>query len=263
MKKHTHNNFIKYGSLIIKEYKAIELNGDIEKVDEFLQGQVTSDHSQLSNNSYQLSSICNHKGQVMSDFLINKNNNAYRLIINNSLKDALIEELKPFAKLHRVEMHDCNKVVVGKITLKNGLEYPYSSNKDIEVGISVENKDFEHENLISYENWHAANKILGNFLMGPEDVGKYRPIEINYDNLRVSFDKGCYRGQEIVARMKYLGIDRRKFCTLVVNNSYELSQKIKIIGKIIKLDELKVFNAIINRDEIDKVKKSKDIIELI
>ena len=99
--------------------------------------------------------------------------------------------------------------------------------------------------------------------MGPEDVGKYRPIEINYDNLRVSFDKGCYRGQEIVARMKYLGIDRRKFCTLVVNNSYELSQKIKIVGKIIKLDELKVFNAIINRDEIDKVKKSKDIIELI
>jgi folate-binding protein YgfZ len=143
------------------------------------------------------------------------------------------------------------------------MEYPYSSNKDIEVGISVENKDFEHENLISYENWHAANKILGNFLMGPEDVGKYRPIEINYDNLRVSFDKGCYRGQEIVARMKYLGIDRRKFCTLVVNNSYELSQKIKIVGKIIKLDELKVFNAIINRDEIDKVKKSKDIIELI
>ena len=99
--------------------------------------------------------------------------------------------------------------------------------------------------------------------MQPEDIGKYRPLEINYDNLRVSFDKGCYRGQEIVARMKYLGIDRRKFCTLVVNNNFELSQKIKIIGKIIKLDELKVFNAIIKRDEIDQVKKSKDILELI
>ena len=263
MKKDTHNNFIKYGSLIIKEYKAIELNGDIEKVDEFLQGQVTSDHSQLSNDAYQLSSVCNHKGQVMSDFIINKNNNAYRLIINDSLKDALIEELKPFAQLHRVEMHDCNKVVVGKISLKGDLEYSYSSNKDIEASISIENKDYENKNSISYENWHAANKILGNFFMQPEDVGKYRPLEINYDNLRVSFDKGCYRGQEIVARMKYLGIDRRKFCTLVVNNSYELSEKTKIIGKIINLDGFKVFNAIIKRDEIDQVKKSKDIVELI
>jgi folate-binding protein YgfZ len=199
----------------------------------------------------------------MSDFIINKNNNGYRLIINDSLKDPLIEELKPFAKLHRVEMHDCKKVVVGKISLKGDLEYPYSSNQDIEAGISLENKDYEHKNLISYENWHAANKILGNFFLQPEDVGKYRPLEINYDNLRVSFDKGCYRGQEIVARMKYLGINRRKFCTLVVNNSFELNQKIKIIGKIIKFDKLKIFNAIIKRDEIDQVKRSRDIIELI
>ena len=68
--------------------------------------------------------------------------------------------------------------------------------------------------------WNAANKILGILHLDKSDSGKFRPLEINFDKQRVSFEKGCFRGQEIVARMKYLGIDRRKFCTFIVNNDF-------------------------------------------
>ena len=95
MKKDIHNNFIKNGSLCIKELKVIKFNGDKEKIDEFLNGQITSDHKQLTNNAAQLSSICNHKGQVIADFIVNKSNEEYRLVINDTLKATLINELNP------------------------------------------------------------------------------------------------------------------------------------------------------------------------
>ena len=263
MKKDTHNNFIKYGALFIKELKVVKLIGDINSVDGFLQGQVTSDHTQMVDGSFQLSSICNHKGQVIADFIINKDNNEYRLVINSTLKEILIEELSPFAKLHKIEIENTNSIVIGKVSSKGSLKQPYSSNKDIETAISIENSDFSISDSISSDDWHAANKMLRNFFMQIEDTKKYRPVEINYDNLRVSFDKGCYRGQEIVARMKYIGVDRRRFCTFIVNNDYKIDEVINIIGKIINLKDLKIFNAIIKRDLLEKIRKNLNIIEII
>ena len=262
MKKDIHNNFIKNGSLCIKELKVIKFNGDKEKIDEFLNGQITSDHKQLTNNAFQLSSICNHKGQVLADFIVNKSNDEYRFIINDALKTILIDELSPFIKLHRVEIKETNNIVIGNISTKGNLEYSYCSNKNINLSISVEDHDFKYKDSISIQNWHAANKILRNYFMQPEDIAKFRPVEINYDNLRVSFDKGCYRGQEIVARMKYLGIDRRRFCTIISNSKFK-NEGIKVIGPIITINNLSIFNAIIKRDEIEQIKKTSGILEII
>ena len=112
MKKDTHNNFIKYGALFIKELKVVKLIGDINSVDGFLQGQVTSDHTQMVDGSFQLSSICNHKGQVIADFIINKDNNEYRLVINSTLKEKYIAT--------RPSVHPLNKYfpIINKTMLK-------------------------------------------------------------------------------------------------------------------------------------------------
>ena len=39
-----------------------------------------------------------------------------------------------------------------------------------------------------------------------EMFGKFRPQELGYDLEKfISYEKGCYRGQEIIARVTYLG----------------------------------------------------------
>ena len=138
----------------------------------------------------------------------------------------------------------------------------YSSNDLFQTSIDVNNKDLSIENSISYENWIVAHKLLGILFLNKEDSGKYRPLEINFDNLRVSFDKGCYRGQEIVARMKYLGINRRKFCTFTTESDFNEFSNIKILGEIIKLKEKQIFNAIVKRDKLDQIKKLSGIIDI-
>ena len=63
--------------------------------------------------------------------------------------------------------------------------------------------------------------------------------------------------------MKYLGIDRRKFCTFIVKNDFVGNNLIKPIGKIINLDDKKVFNGIVKKDDIEEVEKIPGIISIL
>ena len=58
---------------------------------------------------------------------------------------------------------------------------------------------------ISKDNWAINQKIMGDHQIGLRETGKYRPHELGQHNTRVSFNKGCFKGQEIIARMEYLG----------------------------------------------------------
>ena len=61
-------------------------------------------------------------------------------------------------------------------------------------------------------------------------MGKYRPHEIGQHINRVSFNKGCFKGQEIIARMEYLGKLKKETRLIVHSNQKEVS-KFTIIGK--------------------------------
>ena len=61
--------------------------------------------------------------------------------------------------------------------------------------------------------------------------------------------------------MKYLGIDRRKFCTFIVKNDYVENNLIKSIGEIINLDDKKVFNGIVKKDDIEEVEKILELFQ--
>ena len=97
----------------------------------------------------------------------------------------------------------------------------------------------------------VENKILGIFDLSYVDVDKYRPLELNYDQLRVSFTKGCFRGQEIVARMKYLGVNRRKFSTVIADPISGSCKEMKSIGDRIYYQDLEILNSLIKRDELE------------
>ena len=152
--------------------------------------------------------------------------------------------------------------IIGKVSKKDNSMPSYSSNDLFQTSIELNSNELSRGNSISYENWIVAHKLLGILFLNKEDSGKYRPLEINFDNLRVSFEKGCYRGQEIVARMKYLGINRRKFCTFTTESDFNEFSNIKILGETIKLKEKQIFNAIVKRDKLDQIKKLSGIIDI-
>ena len=226
----------------------IQIHGDIDKVEKLLQGQITSDINLLTNKGYQLSSICNQKGEVMAGFMIHKSDN-YKILIDKWFADVFIKELSPFAKFFSVTFTQESGLIYGHVSFEKQ-DKAFYSNKIYSLSMTLEKNDLTE--TLSKDDWIAANKLALNFDLGKDDIGKFRPLEINYDKTRVAFDKGCFRGQEIIARMKYLGVDRRKFVTIINSDLIEESKGLRIIGEILKYKNLYIFNCSINRDFIDE-----------
>ena len=263
MKNNNLNNLIKYGTLQLDSWCVIGVYGDAEKVVDLLQGQVTSDINKIDVDGFQLSSICNHKGLVMADFIINKSKEGFSFVVKKSISSTLINELTPFAKFNSVTFEEKNIKVMGLISDVNEKLKAFAKNEDFSTYVYMSDNKTSPDSTISNENWEAGNKILGNYFIEPEDIGKFRPLELNYDKLRVSFDKGCYRGQEIVARMKYLGVDRRRFLTFITTSEYDANENIKVIGKIIKIEDKLTFNGIVKKDLIPEIQKNPHMLKII
>ena len=263
MKNNNLNNLIKFGSLELDSWCIIDVCGEEEKVIDLLQGQVTSDINRLSVDGFQLSSICNHKGSVMADFIISRSSKGFNFIMKRSVSSTLIDELSPFAKFNSVTFVENKSKVIGMISNKNEKLEAFAKNELFSTYVYILNDETTPNVSISYENWEAGNKILGNYFLESDDIGKFRPLELNYDKLRVSFDKGCFRGQEIVARMKYLGIDRRSFLTFIASNEFEANDHIRIVGQKIEIDNKLVFNGIVKKDLIPDIQNDPQILKII
>ena len=198
----------------------------------------------------------------MAGFFLTKENNNFKIIIDESLINILIDDLSPYSKFFGVTFELTSQFVIGSISDHEKIK-PFLKNEYFSLTLQLSHKKNELNNSIKLNEWLTANKILRNYFLSIDDINKYRPLELNYDLLRVSFDKGCYRGQEIVARMKYLGVDRRKFCTFITKDVFEGSPDIKILGKIIRIDDKKIFNAIVKKDLISEIAELHDVEEVI
>ncbi len=256
---------LEYGTIHLPSLSVIKISGDSKKAFEFLQGQVTSDIKKLQDNAVQLSAICNQKGFVMSDFYIVKQKDTFKIVISKDQKNIFIEELKPFIKFYNCEFVESSEYVFGHITFKKDKTktgmMKTLENKEIKLYISLHASKIDESKISNY-NWNIANAILNNYSMLAEDLGKFRPFELNYDNLRVSFEKGCFRGQEIIARMKYLGVSRRKFITVIADDKYINEKEIGLIGKPIFINNKKVFHAMIKTSFEEELTKNNLILKV-
>jgi len=256
---------LEYGTIHLPSLSVIKISGDSKKAFEFLQGQVTSDIEKLQDNAVQLSAICNQKGFVMSDFYIVKQKDTFKIVISKDQKNIFIEELKPFIKFYNCEFVESSEYVFGHITFKKDKTktgmMKTLENKEIKLYISLHASKIDESKISNY-SWNVANAILNNYSMLAEDLGKFRPLELNYDNLRVSFEKGCFRGQEIIARMKYLGVSRRKFITVIADDKYINEKEIGLIGKPIFINNKKVFHAMIKTSFEEELTKNNLILKV-
>ena len=261
----TEKKILEFGTIHLPSLSVIKISGDNKKAFEFLQGQVTSDIEKLQDNAVQLSAICNQKGFVMSDFYIVRQKDTFKIIVSKDQKNIFVEELKPFIKFYNCEFVESSDYVFGHITFrkdkaKTGMMKTLE-NKEIKLYISLHTSKIDESKISNY-SWDVANAILGNYTMLAEDLGKFRPLELNYDNLRVSFEKGCFRGQEIIARMKYLGVSRRKFITVIADDKYINEKEIGLIGKPIFINNKKVFHAMIKTSFEKELTKNNLILKV-
>ena len=171
-------------TLALLDRGLVQVQGlDAEK---FLQGQLTCDVRLATEHAPPcLSAHCNLKGRVIFTCRLFYSDGGYFLAMPKSQVETAISSLKKYAAFSKVAICDASKAI------KNPLQ------------------DQETDDSDACKRADIASGIADIY---PETSGQFTPHELNYHELNgVSFEKGCYIGQEIVARMHYRGKLKNRF----------------------------------------------------
>jgi len=236
-------------SLVNLEYLSIlEING--KGSFDLLQGQITADMEKVSPDNCVLGAICNIKGRVINSFIVALNphkEDSYFLVTNNYVLERTKNVLDKYKPFYKCSIDICNdfsfygipEEVLTRDFPETNLNHSFQNykshfrfhylNKKIHL-IAMRELDYFKKYKISsdLELWKLDEIENINFEINPQVSEKFTPHEIGYHlTTRIDFEKGCYTGQEIVARMHYRA---KKLPTLSLNttkNSVKPLQEIK------------------------------------
>ncbi|MBM7060402.1 folate-binding protein YgfZ [Pseudomonas sp. UL073] len=209
----------------------------------FLQGQLTCNLDYLNASQSSLGARCTSKGRMLSSFRILPEGDGYLLALDAPLVEAQLADLKKYAVFSKCSLANESAQWVrfglssgdsvlpglglelpagdGTITRANGLLAIRLSDGRLELWAPAGEAESLHQRLQA----QLPEAPLNDWLFGQiragigQVVGATRELFIpQMLNLQavggVSFKKGCYTGQEIVARMQYLGRLKRRLYRL-------------------------------------------------
>ncbi|MDC0456436.1 hypothetical protein OAM56_00805 [Alphaproteobacteria bacterium] len=214
----------------------------------FLNNILTSDITKLKTKEAIPSALLTPQGRILFDLLIslgpvqNINDLGCLLIecdfvqaddlfkkINmyNLRKEVLIEKTsyKVFVTDHP---KDYSSSLIDKRFFEISIGRIYSTSK-IE-NIDLEINSINQENL----NWYDPLRYIYCIPEGPKEIisNVSLPLEINLDLLGgISFEKGCFIGQEVNARVKWKGLVKKKYVPIILKNKDISTIRLKEHGK--------------------------------
>jgi len=235
----------------------------------FLHGQFINDLNLIEEPAAQISAWCNPKGQLITNFLIINTGIAYLLIFKEDLKDFVQKRLGMFVMRSDVTINDisdsspllglanCNDLAssnksfptdTGEVNAFDGLIvicHPDGSDRYLITG-SIEALK---QNVSKFKNsltmagshiWNLLDILAGLPWVTSLTQEQYLPQMLNLDALKgLSYQKGCYPGQEVIARLHYRGEVKKRLSLiqseqpLSIGDQLSSEQSNSMVGTII------------------------------
>lgn len=213
----------------------------------FLQGQFSNDVMQVSPVRSQLNSYCSPKGRMLANFRVFLRGDTYFMCMPREMVEPLLQRLGMFVLRSKVTLEDADDALVrvGYSGPEAAAELGEAAGKvPAEVDEVVESKGltilrlrgphprfeiygelepmmrlWERLNVrsapVGAANWALLDILAGVPTVYAPNADAFVPQMTNMQLIGgVSFKKGCYPGQEVVARMQYLGKLKRRMYRL-------------------------------------------------
>jgi len=169
---------------------------------DFLQGYVTCDTRRLQPGQGLPMAICNLKGRVVASGWLISNEEGIDVLVHASLKEDVRTFLKPYVTFSKCTFATGPDKSVAVNTKAANIEL--APHLALQLGCPEEGLPDCSEDV----NAHLIDKGYA-FISKPVS-GRFLPQVLDLHNQgAVDFDKGCYLGQEIVARAQFRGAVKR------------------------------------------------------
>ena len=193
---------------LLKDRAIIEISGQDRQ--EFLQGLITNDIKFATSKNMIYSAFLNGAGRFFVDFFIHEIAEKYILDCHIFEADEIIKKLNLYKLRSQVEIKKNQNLFV--IFNSESLGFVDPRAKDFGYRFYVDQEDlknYETQNLIFYHQRRINFKIPEGYYDLTKD--KSYIFEFGFDNFNaISYQKGCYVGQETTARNHYRGQLRKK-----------------------------------------------------
>ena len=219
-----------------------------EDAESFLQNQLTNDIRNVTETTHQASAWCSPKGRIIANFQIFMHDGSYFLTVSADLIEHIIKKLRMYVMMSKVTVEDVTDSMI---------HFGYAGNLQtiIEGAPSTPNQTLQYNNLtilqladnepryevfgdssyisdakqlwkqcatnavaVDNNGWSYLNIVAGLPNISEASSEAWVPQMVNYIAIGgVDFKKGCYPGQEIVARLNYLGKTKRRMYRLKID----------------------------------------------
>ena len=207
-----------------------------EDAETFLQGQVSCDVARVDLRSSSYGAYCTPKGRMLANFLLWRDAEGFSMALSRDIASAVQKQLSRYVLRSKVKVSDASGMVVlvgaagqqGERAFAGMFpELPVRPNevrsvpgvgtvirlKDGRLFLALRTSIDSRVELVDARVWRRLDIRGGLPLITAATQDQFVPQMANLELIGgVSFEKGCYTGQEVVARAQHLGnVKRRMF----------------------------------------------------
>lgn len=159
---------------------------DAEK---FLQNQITCNVKKLHQH-YQATSICNLKGRVQFGLWIKKSDNqTFQIVISDDCIENFQQHIKKYGAFSKISLSEPGQI------------FPTIKQDDQQNLIATFSNNTQTNQT---DDWQKLSIATGNYWITRTTQELWQPQELRlHQRGGIDYDKGCYLGQEIIARLYF------------------------------------------------------------
>jgi tRNA-modifying protein YgfZ len=210
---------------LLSQRALLKISGSDAEI--FLQNQLTNDITKLNSYRIQLNAYCQHQGKIIGFFWLMRYEDYFFISFSKDLLEKIKSRLQMFVIMSDVIIDDVseNYNQIGLIDENQSNAFKIND----KLSILIESRNNQHD-LIMNSNHDWAKACIDSSL--PEVFAitseKFVPqmLNLDIDEIGVSFSKGCYPGQEVVARLHYLGSAKRRLFTFTSDKEMQVGDSL-------------------------------------
>jgi len=177
----------------------------------FLQGQLSNDIKKLDTLNIQLNAYCQHQGKILALFWVMRRENSFFLSFPSDLLEVIKPRLQMFVIMSDVVIEDITNKYIQVGSIDESHQKALVINDKLSL-IIADKQDINKFNMEPIDYWSMAciDSFLPEIFLVTSEKLVPQMLNLDINEFGVNFSKGCYPGQEVVARLHYLGSAKRR-----------------------------------------------------